>query len=124
MKTNILIEKLQKCKSAEDLLSLQKDLKGVDVGFNFADQRAYVKFDLRKAIRSYMSENEMSIKQFAALICYDYSAMKAYLVNRRNLTYEKVEEVQGLLILQKKEKDATKPIDTKQHYKIGLKKTI
>ena len=97
MKTIDLIKKIQECKTPEQLLELQKLCPGYNVGFNFSEKRAFVKKDIRLAIKKRLAEEGLSARQFCKLIDYDNNNFNSFLRGERGLPFEVLEEVEGVL---------------------------
>jgi len=99
MKTIELIKIISECKTGEQLLALQKLCPGYNVGFNFETKQAYVKKDIRIAIKNKLAEEGLSVNQFSKDIDYDYSNFKNFLSGKRSIPFEILERIFGILQL-------------------------
>lgn len=97
MKQNNLIEKLRSCKSAQELIQLQKEYPALRVGYDFVAKRAFVGKDLRAETKNFLDVNNLTIRELSTLIGHGYSNVRGYLNGKRGLPYDKVEELIAIL---------------------------
>jgi hypothetical protein len=97
MKTKDLIKELAECKTADQLIDLQKQLPGYNVGFDFTSGKAFVTIDSRKQIKEALYKEGLTIKDLAEAVDYEYGNMKSFLAGLRALPYEISERVRAVL---------------------------
>ena len=94
-----ILEKIQSCKTSEDIMRLRSELKTVNIGFSFVENRAFVRVDLRQELLDFCEKNDISLFQISKLIGFDYTNLKHFTKNRRGLPMDKVEEIIALMKL-------------------------
>lgn len=81
---------------SEKLVSAGISLGG-GIGYNFVENRAFVRIDLRAKVKQRIDEEHLSRREVARAIGFNYQNFYNFLQGKRSLPYEKVEELLALL---------------------------
>ncbi len=95
-KIRMIIEINEAENPGEKLVSAGTALGG-GIGYNFVENRAFVRTDLRKKVMDRIAEEHLNRREVARAIGFDYQNFYNFLQGKRGLPYEKVEELLALL---------------------------